>query len=159
GDPPPGGRQDGRPRRPEPRHERGRDGRPHRGPAARGADGRPARASFAGARLRALAPEPGHRVPEDSQHGHGGGNRPFRAYLGGLMEFAINEYADFRKEVEDWCFDRWPGGFGPAYRGGNRDHAEWEAITRETQQALGAKGWLCGGWPVEYGGGNWPKVK
>jgi alkylation response protein AidB-like acyl-CoA dehydrogenase len=75
------------------------------------------------------------------------------------MEFAVREYEGFQKEVEDWCKDRWPGGFGPSLRGGPGRMSEWESVTRDTQQALGEKGWLCGGWPVEYGGGGWPKVK
>lgn len=75
------------------------------------------------------------------------------------MDFNFGEYEGFRKEVEDWCKEKYPpDGFFPAQRVSERGGDMWAEV-RKTQKELGEKGWLCGGWPVEYGGGGWPKVK
>ena len=35
----------------------------------------------------------------------------------------------------------------------------WADDYRDTARALGQQGWLCGGWPVQYGGGGWRILK
>lgn len=74
------------------------------------------------------------------------------------FEFTQQETA-FRKEVEDFVKQelppgweekifRWPGGYGatPMFEANFKEF--WDQSFRK----LGSKGWLCLGWPTEYGG-------
>ncbi|MCL6650197.1 MAG: acyl-CoA dehydrogenase family protein [Chloroflexi bacterium] len=74
------------------------------------------------------------------------------------MEFDLSAYAPFQAEVEAWCRSQHQNGFFPPHRAG-RSRAEATAEKRRVQRELGERGWLCGGWPVEFGGGGWSKVK
>ncbi|MFN8533160.1 MAG: acyl-CoA dehydrogenase family protein [Dehalococcoidia bacterium] len=74
------------------------------------------------------------------------------------MEFDLHQYDDFRAEVEAWCRSKHPSGVFPPRRG-DEPRQRRIAETRILQRELGERGWLCGGWPAEFGGGAWPKVK
>jgi alkylation response protein AidB-like acyl-CoA dehydrogenase len=72
------------------------------------------------------------------------------------MDFDLREYDGFRTEIEEWVKERWPEGYGPSIR---RNTPEYQAMSRQVQKDLAAKGWLAGAWPVEYGGEAWNKLR
>lgn len=75
------------------------------------------------------------------------------------MEFDFSAYDDFRREIEDYCKAKWPpDGFAPFMRPAESQDAMWQEMNI-SQKELGDRGWLCGAWPVEYGGGGWPRMK
>lgn len=73
------------------------------------------------------------------------------------MNFDFSEFVSFQQEIAEWCEARFPGGFGPVFK--SRSDPGFTQTMRKTQEALGEKGWLCGHWPVEYGGSNWTKLQ
>jgi alkylation response protein AidB-like acyl-CoA dehydrogenase len=76
------------------------------------------------------------------------------------MEFDFRDYDEFRNDVETWCKEKWPPhGFAPPIRTGSRAQEEFWEEAAEIQAELGERGWLCGAWPVEWGGGGWPRVQ
>jgi alkylation response protein AidB-like acyl-CoA dehydrogenase len=76
------------------------------------------------------------------------------------VEFDLREYDAFRDEVVAYCKQKWPpDGLAPPYRAGRRAEAVFWEESAQCQRELGERGWLTGAWPVEYGGGGWPKVK
>ena len=75
------------------------------------------------------------------------------------MIFDLNEYDDFRAEIAAWCADRWPGGVATKFFADGPRGDDWAAEYRKTMKGLGDQGWLCGGWPVQYGGGGWRIMK
>lgn len=76
------------------------------------------------------------------------------------MEFDLREYDGFRDEVVAWCRQKWPpDGLAPPIRVGGRSEKQFWEEAAECQRELGERGWLTGAWPVEYGGGGWPRVK
>jgi hypothetical protein len=82
------------------------------------------------------------------------------------MDFKFSEEQEsFRKEIKTFlkeeypegCKEReleWPGAFGAMLL---RDN-ESEALTRQFWRKLAEKGWLCIGWPKEYGGGGRSRI-
>ncbi|GIW11372.1 MAG: acyl-CoA dehydrogenase [Dehalococcoidia bacterium] len=74
------------------------------------------------------------------------------------MEFDLSAYAPFQAEVE-------PGVAASTRTASSRPAALAGRAPRPrprsggVQRELGERGWLCGGWPVEFGGGGWSKVK
>ncbi|MFN8532508.1 MAG: acyl-CoA dehydrogenase family protein [Dehalococcoidia bacterium] len=76
------------------------------------------------------------------------------------MEFSFKDHDEFRNDVVAWCKQKWPPhGFAPPMRVGQRAETDFWKEAEECQQELGERGWLTGAWPVEYGGGAWPRVK
>lgn len=75
------------------------------------------------------------------------------------MDFDLSEYDDFRAEIAAWCAGRWPGGVGPRIWPDGPRGETWKREYRKSMKALGERGWLCGGWPVDHGGGGWRVLK
>ncbi|HEV2427743.1 MAG TPA: acyl-CoA dehydrogenase family protein [Acidimicrobiales bacterium] len=61
-----------------------------------------------------------------------------------------DEAEDFRKEIRAWLEENLPAGwFDPGFTQGDEERREFNRAWPET---LFRGGWICAGWPVEYGG-------
>ncbi|MFN8533563.1 MAG: acyl-CoA dehydrogenase family protein [Dehalococcoidia bacterium] len=75
------------------------------------------------------------------------------------MDFDLSEFDGLRDEVRAWCAARWPNGVAPRIWDDGPRGEMWKQDYRAAMRALGERGWLCGGWPVEHGGGGWRVLK
>ncbi|MCH2170150.1 acyl-CoA dehydrogenase family protein [Myxococcota bacterium] len=72
------------------------------------------------------------------------------------LHFSENDEA-FRREVAEWLNDNLTGEFEEVRgRGGPGDEHALVEERRQWERVLGAAGWTCVGWPVEYGGRGLP---
>jgi alkylation response protein AidB-like acyl-CoA dehydrogenase len=69
------------------------------------------------------------------------------------MEFRFTEAQEqFRRDVRAFLLSLLPPGYDPVEQDAG-DEAGY-ALAKAIQKALAARGWLCPGWPKEYGGGG-----
>ena len=70
------------------------------------------------------------------------------------MEFADSPAdAAFRAEVAQWLAEHVVGEYAEiGGRGGSGDESFGFDVRRAWERELGAGGWTCLGWPIEYGG-------
>jgi len=68
------------------------------------------------------------------------------------MDFSFTEEQEkLRKEIHDYMLERIPADYCIDVSIKGKRLREW---TYKLQKDLGEKGWLCLGWPKEYGGGG-----
>ncbi|GIW06914.1 MAG: acyl-CoA dehydrogenase [Dehalococcoidia bacterium] len=74
------------------------------------------------------------------------------------MEFRFTEEQErFRRDVREFLLGLLPPGYDPVEQD-ELDEAGY-ALAKHVQKALAARGWLCPGWPVEYGGAGMSVVE